>query len=134
MVSLVLAVALATVTGGKVSEHDYTLAYKRSVEEQKPLMVVVGADWCPACNALKNTTMRSLEQSGELANVSVAMVDRDAEPELARKLMKGEGMIPQIIVYSKNESGRWQSKKLTGFQSTQPIRSLLRRAVSAGRS
>ncbi|MEM9364990.1 MAG: hypothetical protein AAGD07_03265, partial [Planctomycetota bacterium] len=35
---------------------DYTLAYKKSVEEDKPLMVVVGAEWCPACEVLKKTT------------------------------------------------------------------------------
>lgn len=133
MLSLLLAVTLSGVVTEQPAAHDYTLAYKKSVSEQKPLMVVVGADWCPACNVLKETTIKSMEASGELDGVSVAVVDRDAEPELARELMKGEQMIPQIIMFSKNGSGKWERRKLTGYQPAQPIRSLIRRAITLGR-
>ena len=61
---------------------DYTLAYKKSVEEDKPLMVVVGAEWCPACEVLKKTTIADMQKTGELDEVSLAVVDRDEEPEL----------------------------------------------------
>ena len=47
-------------------------------------MVVVGAEWCPACNVLKDTTIKPMVETGELDRVSVAVVDRDAEPELAK--------------------------------------------------
>ena len=133
MTSLLMLTAVSMVVVAPTSDHDYTLAYKRSIEENKPLMVVVGADWCPACTALKDSTIRSMEQSGDLREVSVAVVDRDRDPELARQLMKGENRIPQIIVFAKDDAGRWQSRKLTGFQSAQPVRSLIRRAATLGR-
>ncbi|MEM1227388.1 MAG: thioredoxin family protein [Planctomycetota bacterium] len=115
------------------ADQNYTLAYKKSVEEQKPLMVVVGAEWCPACKVLKTTTIANMEQTGELDSVSVAVVDRDAEPELAKKLMKDEKMIPQIILYHKSSDGRWNRRRLTGYQPVQPVRSLLRRIRGIGR-
>lgn len=133
MFSLLLAVTLSAVMTEEPASHDYTLAYKESLQHDKPLMVVVGAEWCPACNVLKDTTIHSMEINGELEGVSVAVVDRDAEPELAAELMSGEKMIPQIIVFSKNDSGGWQRRKLTGYQPAQPVRSLIRRAIMLGR-
>jgi thioredoxin-like negative regulator of GroEL len=70
----------------------------------KPLMVIVSAEWCPACHTLKDTTIRDLEQSGQLNEVNVAIVDRDEQPELANKLMRGQRM-PQIIMFSKSDRG-----------------------------
>jgi len=145
MLSLYLGLCLAVATSadganagaadanGAQTDQDYTLAYKRSVEEDKPLMVVVGAEWCPACNVLKKTTIANMEMTGELDDVSLAVVDRDAEPELAKRLMADEKMIPQIIVFSKTDDGRWSRERLTGYQPAQPIRSLLRRVIRFGR-
>ncbi|MCC9641962.1 thioredoxin family protein [Rhodopirellula sp. JC740] len=144
MLSLFLGLTLAMATNGSIStevSHDastqtpdqnYTLAYKKSVEEDKPLMVVVGAPWCPACETLKKTTIANMQNSGELDDVSVALVDRDAEPELAKSLMQDEKMIPQIIMFSKTEDGRWSRRKLMGYQPVQPVRSLIKRVVSLG--
>jgi len=115
------------------SDQNYTLAYKQSVEQGKPLMVVIGADYCPACQVLKQTTIASMTRSGELDNVSVAVVDRDAEPELARQLMADEKMIPQIILYSKLSNGSWIRSRLMGYQPVQPVRSLLRKVSQIGR-
>lgn len=133
MITMLMTTTLSLVLSGSQSEYDYTLAYRQSIQEDKPLMVVVGADWCPACTQLKNSTIRSMEQSGDLKDVRLAVVDRDRDPELARRLMKGENRIPQIIVFSKDSAGRWQSGKLTGFQSAQPVRSLIRRVLTLGR-
>ncbi len=65
MVSLMLAVVLGSVTTTPIKT-DYAEAYRESVAKDKPLMVVVGADWCPACNILKQTTIEPLAQTGEL--------------------------------------------------------------------
>jgi thioredoxin-like negative regulator of GroEL len=131
MVSLLLAVVLTSVTSEQIMQQNYEEAYKQSISEHKPLMVVVGAPWCPACNVLKETTIRSMAQTGELDEVSLAVVNRDEDPELAQKLTQGEGVIPQIIVYT-NDQGRWKRRKLLGFQPKQPIRRLIRRALGRG--
>lgn len=130
MFSLLLAVALTTATSAESPKNDYTLAYKKSVEQEKPLMVMVGAEWCHACNVLKDTTIKSMEQSGDLNEVSFVMVDRDAQPELAEQLLRGEKMIPRIIMFTKSQTGGWRREELKGYQPTQPVRSLIRRAVT----
>lgn len=129
MVSLLLAVVLASVTSEPAKDHDYTTAYKDAVSNNKPLMVVVGAEWCPACHVLKDTTIKPMVRTGELDLVNIAVVDRDAEPELAEQLTKGVKMLPQIIVFTKNESGRWERQKLMGYQPKQPVRQLVAQAV-----
>jgi thioredoxin-like negative regulator of GroEL len=133
MVSLLLAVILGSVTSEKVPHKDYAEAYRESVAEHKPLMVVVGAPWCPACNVLKSNTIVPMAETGELNDVSVAVIDRDDDPELAKQLTQGDKMLPQIIVFSKTSSGSWERRRLTGFQPIQPVRSLIKRAVSLTR-
>ena len=129
MVSLLLAVILGSVTSETVTHKDYAEAYKESVTEEKPLMVVVGAPWCPACNVLKESTIVPMAETGELKEVSVALLNRDDDPELVKQLTKGDKMLPQIIVFSKTSKGSWERSRLKGFQPKQPVRTLIRKAV-----
>ncbi|MCO8125516.1 thioredoxin family protein [Stieleria sp. TO1_6] len=132
MVSLLLAVLLSSVTSIPLKT-DYAEAYKESVADDKPLMVVVGASWCPACNVLKQTTLEPMAQTGELDDVSVAVLDRDSDPELINQLTKGERMLPQIIMFTRTEGGQWERRQLKGYQPKQPIRNMIRSAVTLGR-
>jgi thioredoxin-like negative regulator of GroEL len=131
MVSLLLGVALLGFTSEQQSQQNYAEAYRDSVSQQKPLLVVVGAPWCPACNSLKQSTILPMAELGELDGVSLAMINKDEDPELAKELTGGEQMIPQIILYTPDHGG-WKRQKLTGFQSKQPIRNLIRRALGKG--
>ncbi len=130
MLFQMLVAALVTISGSTSPEYNYAEAYRKSQVEGKPLMVIVSAQWCPACHTLKDTTIREMETSGQLAEVNLAVVDRDAEPELARQLMREE-KIPQIIVFSKTDRGSWSRSQLIGYQPTGPVRSLIRSAVAA---
>ncbi|MGI9472998.1 MAG: thioredoxin family protein [Rubripirellula sp.] len=131
MVSLLLGVVLASVPSEQQLQQNYAEAYSQSLSENKPLMVVVGAPWCPACNVLKENTIRPMAQTGELKDVSLAVINRDDNPELAQQLTQGEQMIPQIIVFTPSDEG-WKRRKLRGFQTKQPIRSLIRKALGNG--
>ncbi|TWU56535.1 Thioredoxin [Rubripirellula tenax] len=128
MVLFILAIALASVTSEQQMTQKYAEAYEQSVTEQKPLMVVVGAPWCPACNVLKDTTIKQMAQTGELDSVSLAVINKDDDPELVKQLTGGDKMLPQIIVFTQ-EDGRWQRRKLMGYQPKQPVRSLIRKAL-----
>ncbi|MGB7329210.1 MAG: thioredoxin family protein [Rubripirellula sp.] len=128
MVLLLLAITLASVTSEQQMDQKYAEAYKESVDQQKPLMVVVGAPWCPACNVLKDTTIKQMAQTGELDSVSLTVINKDDEPELVKQLTGGDKMLPQIIVFTR-EHGRWQRRKLLGYQPKQPVRSLIRNAL-----
>jgi thioredoxin-like negative regulator of GroEL len=128
MVSLLLAFVLSGVTSEQQLQQDYADAYQQSVDQEKPLMVVVGAPWCPACKVLKETTIKQMAQTGELDSVSLAVINRDEEPELVKQLTEGEKMLPQIIVFTKDH-GSWKRLRLKGFQPKKPVRSLIRRAL-----
>jgi len=42
-----------------------------------------------------------------------------------------EQKIPQIIVFSKSTTGRWERSQLIGYQPQGPVRNLIRSAISA---
>lgn len=128
MVSLLLAAVLSTVvTDQPAPQQDYAQAYRTAQQEGKPLVVVVGAEWCPACVNLKSQTIAAMKQAGELSEVSMAIVDQDAQPELAAQLKRGR-TIPQIIVFSQTPAGAWKRIQLTGFQSERTMQSVLNTA------
>lgn len=128
MFSLLLTVVLTTLPGDQQLQKDYAKAFTESLAEKKPLLVVVGAPWCPACQVLKENTLKPMAKAGELDDVSFVVINRDKNPALADKLTQGEKSIPQIILYTPGEDG-WQRRKLRGFQSKQPIRSLIQKAL-----
>lgn len=118
MITLLVAHA---VVGGS-NDHNYKDAYQRSMQNGKPLMVVVGADWCPACVTLKNE-IQALEAK-DLLPVELSFVDKDAQPQLASKLMRGRSL-PEIIFFAKT-SGGWRRVQLNGAQSRTTLKSLIR--------
>jgi thiol-disulfide isomerase/thioredoxin len=123
MLGLTLAACLQAslaVTGANYKE-----AYKQTAETGQPLVVLVGADWCPACQTMKNSVIPQLQKSGEFKQVSFATVNTDHDHELATKLMQG-GSIPQLIVFNKTDKG-WERQQLTGAQSVSSTQGLLRR-------
>ena len=128
MVSILLAIILSGVTNEQPLHQDYAEAYQQSINQEKPLMVVIGAPWCPACNVLKETTIKPMAQNGELDSVSVAVINRDDDPDLVKALTNGEKMLPQIIVFTKDQ-GQWKRRKLMGYQPKKPVRSLIKRAL-----
>lgn len=117
----VLQTALLT-TGAQ----PYAEAYQKSQEENRPLMVMVGADWCPACVSMKQGVLARMQRSGKLRRVAFTIVD--ANDRLANKFMRG-GSIPQLIVYHKTADG-WRSERVIGGQSEAAIESMIERAVS----
>lgn len=129
MFALLVAAVMANLSVLATPPDDYATAYEKAEKTGKPLMVVISAPWCPACVSLKNTTLREMQSGGQLEDVSVVVIDRDQDSALAERLMRGQ-MIPQVIVFSKQNTGRWQRAQLTGFQTPGTIRQLLRNALS----
>jgi thioredoxin-like negative regulator of GroEL len=125
MIQLTLNVLLqaAAVTAGG---HDYAAAYKQATENGQPLVVLVGADWCPGCQTMKNSSMPEVERKGGLNNVAFAHVNTDQQSKLAGQLMRG-GSIPQLVVFYKAD-GNWKREQLTGAHSAGDIQVLLDKA------
>jgi thioredoxin-like negative regulator of GroEL len=107
----------------------YAEAYRQSQASGEPLLVLVGADWCPACRTMKTAVLPRLEQSGKLHRVNFAVVDLDQEDTLASQLMRG-GTIPQLIVFARTADG-WHREQITGATSEASVEALLVRARQA---
>jgi thiol-disulfide isomerase/thioredoxin len=113
----------------KAESLSYNEAYAQSQAEEKPLVVLVGADWCPACVQMKKSTLPQVAQNGIFKDVAFTVVDTDRQGEIAKQVMDG-GSIPQLIMYHKTNEG-WKRERLMGGQSPSAIIAFLRRGIQA---
>ncbi len=105
----------------------YETAMKKAQESGQPLVVLVGADWCPGCVTMKNSTMPAMARAGQLKNAQYVTINYDQNPTLARQLMRGN-TIPQLIVFSKTEKG-WHREQITGATNAGSVAGLIKRAA-----
>lgn len=117
---------LALLSGGPTS---YELAYQQASAYERPLLVLVGAEWCPGCRTMKHAVLPRIAGQGALSAVSYVAIDSDSEPDLAGQLMRG-GSIPQLIVFSRKADGDWHREQITGATSEVAVQSLIARAVA----
>ena len=111
------------------SPADYADAYRQTQASGQPLLVLVGADWCPGCVTMKHGVLPRMVQTGRLKNANLAIVNMDFESELAGQLMRG-GTIPQLIVFAKTTGG-WHREQITGATSEASVEALVSRAKAA---
>ncbi len=98
----------------------YAKAYETMVSTGQPLVVLVGAEWCPACQRMKNSVIPQVKREGGLDRVAYCYVNTDADHKLAGQLMQG-GSIPQLILYRKTATG-WTRQQLTGTHGAEETR------------
>ena len=128
MAGLTLTMMLhATLLAG--SPEGYAAAYRQTQANDQPLLVLVGADWCPGCRTMKFSVLPQLQQTGSLKEVNLAVVNVDEEDALSSQLMRG-GTIPQLIVYARTAKG-WHREQITGAASGAAVEGLLHRARQA---
>lgn len=123
MTAFTLAALLqfSVVTSGAQS---YNEAYRSTADTGRPLVVMVGAEWCPACVEMKQSVMPVVQRNGALKKVAYAYVNTDQQGPLAQKLMRG-GSIPQLIVFRKTADG-WKRDQLTGAHSASEVETFIR--------
>ena len=83
------------------------------LEDHTPLVVLVGADWCPACRRMKKILPQAAS-AGTLGEVEFAYVNTDRQPELADRLLQS-GSVPQLIRLEKTAAG-WVHGKVMGIR------------------
>lgn len=115
--TLSVAIQMALLGASPTTEASYARAHEMTAKTGRPLVVLVGAKWCPACVQMKNNVVPQLKRLGSLREVSYAEVDLDRDPELARLLTKG-GPIPQLLMYRKTNMG-WRLRRIIGGQSVE---------------
>ena len=108
----------ATETTGN-RESTYTEAHKVTSETGRPMLVLVSAKWCPACQTMKKSVMPQILRRGLLRRCVYTVVDLDEQKNLGHELTSG-GPIPQLIMYRKTNDG-WRRRKLIGGQSVNNV-------------
>ena len=122
--SLVLQMAVVSAAPETVTYDD---AYRQSGETGQPLIVLVGADWCPACQTMKSSVIPQVSRRGILRKVVFAQINTDRQSGLANRLMSG-GSIPQLVMYYKTPAG-WKRTQLTGAQSVTSVEQFIDKGV-----
>ena len=120
LLAALLNVSLLTTANPTSYDEAYRLA---TADEGRPLVVLVAADWCPACQMMKQSVMPQLQQRGSLSRVAFAVINTDRESRLAGQLMQGN-TIPQLVMYTKSDKG-WSRRQLTGSQSVTDVEGFL---------
>lgn len=122
IVALMLQAALLS-----PAANDFGRAYDMARAQRLPLLVLVGADWCPGCQTMKNSTIAQLQRTGKLRGLAYAYVDTDRQPELARRIMRG-GAVPQLILFLPDIAG-WRRFQVTGAVPPDQVESLISHAT-----
>lgn len=125
--TLFLAIASAGVGGNEPT--DYRTAYQRAQAGDKPMLVLVTADWCAPCKTMKSTTIPTLQSQDAFRGFHYATVDLGRQETLARKLIGKRG-IPQLIVFEKKDD-RWQRRYLRGIQTVETVQAFIAQSNSA---
>jgi thiol:disulfide interchange protein len=125
-VAALTLLAVLNAPTGSDEQISYEAAYRKAQDEKKPLVVLVGADWCAACKSMKAETIHSMKDSGAFKEVVFTQVDKDVQPDIAQQLMQGN-TLPQIVVYCESDQG-WKRFSLSGMQSERRVKELIRKA------
>ena len=104
----------------------YKQAYAQAAAGDKPLLVLVTADWCPPCVRFKQTTIPQLMQKNAFADFHYAAVNYDQESELADQLIGDRGL-PQLIMFEK-DGDQWVRRYLRGIQNVPTVEAFVAQA------
>ena len=109
-------------------EADFDRAYQQSATTGKSLVVLIGADWCPACQRMKNSVLPQVAKDGGLSNVVFTCVDFDRQRELASRLSRAKS-IPQLIRFDQTVSG-WKEQLLLGAKTPTEVEAFVNAGVT----
>ena len=101
----------------------YAEAYRLTAETGRPMVVMVSAEWCCACQTMKKNVIPQVRQRGSLRRVAFAVVNLDRQRKLGKKLTRG-GPIPQLLMFRKAPDG-WKLSRLVGGQSVPKVEAFI---------
>ncbi len=131
MLSLMLAAAtLLPITASEEAREveTYAAAYKVIAETGKPMVVMVGTEWCPPCQTMKRHILPELRKRRCFGKIVFARVNADDEAALAKRLTGG-GPVPQLIMFRKTENG-WARRKLIGKHSVETVEQFVEQGLA----
>ncbi len=120
-------VAAPAASTGVHWQTDLHAAHRLAVEQQRPLLIVVGATWCGPCRRLENETFQHAEMAEYINTYFVPVhLDLDDNREIAERL-EVEGVPTSVVLSPRGELlGRF-----SGFAEPVPYYQHLYRAQEA---
>lgn len=107
----------------------YAEAHRSTVETGKPLVIMVGTDWCQPCQTMKRTVLPQLRKRGFFQKIAFALVNPDRDGKLVEELTGG-GPVPQLVMFRKTSKG-WMRRKLVGGQSEEAVERFIKEGLAA---
>jgi thioredoxin-like negative regulator of GroEL len=105
--------------GDAEADESYTEAHRVTEKTGKPLLVMVGADWCSPCQNMRKTILPRVRDHGLFRKIAFAHVNVDNERELAQQITGG-GAVPQLVMYRKTKDG-WKRRIMIGYHSVEEV-------------
>jgi thioredoxin-like negative regulator of GroEL len=130
--TLTVAIQMALLGAPPSTDTSYATAHEMTSKTGRPMVILVGAKWCPACVQMKDNVVPQLKKRGSLTQVSYAEVDLDRERELGQQLTKG-GPIPQLLMYRKTELG-WRLRRIVGGQNVENVGRFIAQGIALDRA
>ncbi len=127
MPSLTLA-TLVQVSIFAANADTYAAAHHMATETGKPMVVMIGTEWCKPYQKMERTVLPQLRKHGLLKKVAFAVVNPDRERALVKKLTGG-GPIPQLLMFRKTPKG-WKRRKLVGGQSIHTVEKFINQGIA----
>jgi len=119
----------AALIGADSQDASYSKAHRETTETGRPMVVLVGAEWCPACVQMKQSVLPEVKKTDAFKQISYAEVDIDQERELGQQLTKG-GPIPQLLMYRRTPLG-WRLWRIIGGQSVHRVERFISDGLTA---
>lgn len=126
--TLVILVHTSMAAAGDFSFVSYAEAHRAATKMGKPMVVMVGADWCRPCQKMEKTVFPHLSKRGLFKNVALTIVNVDREKVLAGKLI-GRGPVPQLVMYRRTPKG-WVRRRLVGGHSTEAVERFIKQGIA----
>lgn len=82
-----------------VGLNSYREAYTAYTENQRPMVVLVTATWCPHCPAIKSQLL-AMQREGRLADASLVVLDYDQQTNLAKEIMGNHRTLPFVALFT----------------------------------
>ncbi len=132
MSSIAFAAVLQASLLGLVPMNEVSYSYEKARQETaqtgRPMMVLVGADWCPACVKMKNQVLPTIVKPGLLKKIAFAVVNLDKESKLGRKLTHN-GPIPQLVMF-RRVNQQWKARRLIGGQQPEKVKKFIEEGLT----
>ena len=107
-------------------QSDFKAAKRVSEEAQKPMLLVVGADWCTWCKKLERTTLSDAQLDHYInANFVPIHLDADRDSRLVQSL-RAESLPTAVILSPASE----QLGRITGYKDVAGYRAALVKAAA----